>query len=403
VALVDGYAGILLDLDGVLYRGDDAVPGAPETVEELRGRGRRVGFLTNNSARTPRQVADRLSGMGIAAAADEVVTSAQATAVLLHREATGRTEGATAFVIGKDGIREALTDAGVRILDGDAERATYVVIGWDSDVSYDSLRRASVLVGAGAQLVATNADASYPAPGGELWPGAGAILAAVETATGVRATVAGKPYRPLFETAMERLGTTDVLMVGDRIETDVLGAADAGIDSALVLSGVSTASDLLDHDVLPVAVLRDVRGLLDEAAPAPVRPAAEADRHQLQALTAELGDVAEWSPDGTWIAGDLDATASAEVRGADGYLRTVVTEPNRRGAGLGTIAAAAATIDARRRGASRLWLLTETAEGFFARLGFHRADRSEVPRWILDGPGAGCPVEAVPMRRSLGQ
>ncbi|MGH2685426.1 MAG: HAD-IIA family hydrolase, partial [Actinomycetota bacterium] len=236
MALADGYAGILLDLDGVLYRGDDPVPPAAETVEELRGRGRRLVFVTNNSARTPDQVADRLSRMGISATADEVVTSAQATADLLRRTSSDGIDGASAYVIGRHGIRDALAGMGIRLVDGDAGRATYVVIGWDADVSYESLRRATLQVRAGARLVATNADASYPAPNGELWPGAGAILAAVETASGTRATVAGKPYRPLFDTAMERLGTRDVLMVGDRIETDVLGAVDAGIEAALVLS-----------------------------------------------------------------------------------------------------------------------------------------------------------------------
>lgn len=395
MALADRYDAVLLDLDGVLYRGDGVVPVAPETAADLRARGRSVVFLTNNSARTPEQVAAKLTGLGIAARPREVVTSAEATAELLAREANG----ATAFVIGRDGIREALRSAGIGVVDDVADGARYVVVGWDGEVTYEALRRATVLVRGGARLVATNADASYPAPGGELWPGAGAILAAVETASGSRATVVGKPHRPLFETALERAGSRNALMVGDRIETDVAGAAAAGIDAALVLSGAAAAGDLLDHDPLPVAVLRDVGELLGDARPARARRAEEGDLDGVR----ELSGTDAPSTEGVWVVGDADATATADVRGPDAYLRAVATRAERRGSGLGTIAVAAAIGDARRRGARTAWLLTDTAERFFGKLGFETVERADVPAWILEGPAEACEVSAVAMRRPLGQ
>ena len=212
--LADHYQAVLLDLDGVLYRGEHRVPGAPEAVTALRSVGKRIVFLTNNSARTPEQVAEKLRGLGIEAAPEEVVTSALPTARLLATSADGGTP--TAYVVGQDGVRAALDEAGVQVLVGEPDGADFVVVGWDGEVGYEQLRVATVLVRRGAQLVATNDDAAYPAPGGELWPGAGAILAAVETASGTRATVVGKPHRPLFEAALELAGTRNGVMVGDR-------------------------------------------------------------------------------------------------------------------------------------------------------------------------------------------
>ena len=402
--LADQYEAYLLDLDGVLFRGDQPIPAATPTVDALRQAGKRLVFLTNNSARTPRQVAEKLNGLGIDAEAGEVVTSAQATAELLAREAAGGSP--TAYVIGKDGIRSALQDAGIELLDGaEGARTDFVVVGWDSDVDYDALRRAAVLVRSGARLVATNADASYPAPGGELWPGAGAILAAVETASGARATVVGKPHRPLFDTALARAGTRNALVVGDRIETDLAGAAAAGIDAALVLTGVGTTGELLDGDVLPVAILPDVGGLLAENPRGRARPAAPDEMDGVRELTETPDPAPGWGPEGVWIIedGTMLATATAEVREGDAYIRAVATREQLRGRGLGTLAVAAAAAWARGRGATATWLLTETAEGFFKRLGFEAVDRSSLPAWIEEGPAEGCAQTAVAMRRELPQ
>jgi HAD superfamily hydrolase (TIGR01450 family) len=167
MAIADRYECFLLDLDGVLYRGDLAVDGADDAVGRLRASGRRVVFMTNNSARTPEQVAGKLSDLGIQAAPGEVVSSALATANVLASRG-----GGTAFVVGEGGILTALADAGLTILDGEPERADHVVVGWDRAVDYAKLRTASLLVQRGAHLVATNADVSFPAPEG-LWPAIG--------------------------------------------------------------------------------------------------------------------------------------------------------------------------------------------------------------------------------------
>jgi HAD superfamily hydrolase (TIGR01457 family) len=256
--ILEGHDAVLLDLDGVLYRGDEPVAHAAEAVRALRDRGLRVAFLTNNSSRTPAEVAAKLERLGIAADAGEVATSALATADLLAPR------GGTAFVVGGDGVRLALAEAGIAVQDGEPERVDHVVIGLEPAATYDALRTASVLVQRGARLVATNADPSYPVPGA-LWPGAGALLAVVTTTTGAEAEVAGKPFAPLFETARRIAGAERPLVVGDRLDTDIEGAAALGWPTALVLTGVATRTDVEGSAVRPTYVLDDLRGLLDEA------------------------------------------------------------------------------------------------------------------------------------------
>jgi len=163
------YDAFLIDLDGVLYRGDEPVPGAAAALEHMRSAGRRVVFLTNNSSGTPEDVAAKLRRMGIPADAPEVLTSALATAAMVRRDA--EVVHRTAFVIGGRGIRQALESAGVRLVDRDAREADLVVVGWDPHATYDDLRAAGLLVQRGARLIGTNPDGSYPAPDG-LWPGA---------------------------------------------------------------------------------------------------------------------------------------------------------------------------------------------------------------------------------------
>jgi len=256
--LAERYDCILFDLDGVLYRGEDAVPSAPPTLAELRRRGVRPVFLTNNSSRTPLQVAEKLRGIGIEAEPGEVVTSALATAELLAERGGGR-----AFVIGQDGVREALTDAGIAILDGEPEEADLVVVGYDGGATYGSLKRASLLVQRGARLVATNADGSYPAADG-LWPGAGALLAVITTTTGAEPKIVGKPFAPLFEAGRRRGGGGRPLVVGDRLDTDIEGAARLGWDSMLVLTGVSGREDVERLGIHPTVVAADVAALLED-------------------------------------------------------------------------------------------------------------------------------------------
>lgn len=260
--LADRYDCLLLDLDGVLYRGDEAVPHAGQAMATLRDAGARVVFLTNNSSRTPERVAAKLRGLGFAAAPSEVVTSALATADLLASRG-----GGTAFAIGGEGVARALAEAGIGLLDGEPEQADLVVVGIDEDLTYAKLRTACVLVQRGARLVATNGDRTFPAPGGMLWPGAGALVAALAAATGVEAEIVGKPYAPLFETALRRAGGTRPLVIGDRLDTDIAGARALGWHSMLVLTGVSTEGDLAGSPFRPSYVAQDLTALLRDEGP----------------------------------------------------------------------------------------------------------------------------------------
>jgi glycerol 3-phosphatase-2 len=253
--IADAYDAFLFDLDGVLYRGSEAVPGAPEAIARLRAAGKRVAFVTNNSGRTPASVAVHLTRIGIPAAAEEVETSALVTAEVLA--ARGVSE---AFVVGEEGILQALSDVNISITDADADQTQVVVVGWDRGADYDKLRRASLLVERGAALVATNADASYPAGDGN-WPGAGALLAAVETTTGARAEVFGKPEAPIMLAARDRAGGGKPFVIGDRLETDIAAAVALGWDSLLVLTGISRPDDVAASPIAPTFVGEDLSAL----------------------------------------------------------------------------------------------------------------------------------------------
>jgi glycerol 3-phosphatase-2 len=249
------YDGFLFDLDGVLFRGSEPIEGAAEALRAVRAAGRSVVFLTNNATRTPEEVAALLDGLGFEASPAEVVTSATATGGVLAARA-----GATAFVIGERGLREALASAGIRLFDGDPDETDLVVVGLDRQLTYAKLKRATLLVRRGAELVAANPDRTFPQPDG-LWPGAGAILAAVEAATDAAPTIVGKPHPPLFEAARDRAGSREPLVVGDRLDTDIAGADALGWDSLLVLTGVTTENDLAAASVRPTYVAKDLRFL----------------------------------------------------------------------------------------------------------------------------------------------
>jgi HAD superfamily hydrolase (TIGR01457 family) len=257
--LADAYDCLLFDLDGVLFRGGEPVPAGPPTLAELRRERARPVFLTNNSSRTPEQVAGKLRGLGIEADPTEVVTSALATAELLAVRGGGE-----AFVVGQDGIRRALIDAGLEVLEGHPRRADVVVVGFDSSVTYDRLKTACLLVQGGAHLVATNPDTSYPSGDG-LWPGAGALLSVITTTTGATPEVVGKPFAPLFQAALRRGGGGRPLVIGDRLDTDIEGATRLGWDSMLVLTGVSTRSELAVDGPRPTYVAEDVGALVRPA------------------------------------------------------------------------------------------------------------------------------------------
>jgi 4-nitrophenyl phosphatase len=239
-----------LDLDGVVWRGDEPIPGAPEAIAALRGRGVRVVFLTNNSALTVAKYLNKLGRMGVPTTPDDIVTSAQAASRLVA-------PGERAFVVGGPGIIEALEGAGA--IPATEPPYDAVLVGWDRGFDYAKLTAAMRAVRAGARLIGTNDDATYPMADG-LLPGGGAILAAVAYASDATPVVAGKPNQPMADLVSARIGPIEV-MVGDRPSTDGRMARRLGATFALVLSGVTTKEDL-PVDPAPDLVADDLAALV---------------------------------------------------------------------------------------------------------------------------------------------
>ena len=251
----------LLDLDGVLYVGPDAVPGAPEAVAAARALGMRAAFVTNNAARTPATVAAHLSELGIPATPEQVVTSAQAVATLV---AAAVPAGSAVLVVGGEGLDDALVERGLRPVRSAGDGPAAVVQGFSPDVGWGLLAEGTYAVGAGVPWFASNLDTTLPTPQG-MAPGNGALVGVIATATGRSPVAAGKPETPLHDEAVRRTGARDPLVVGDRLETDVDGANRAGVPSLLVLTGVASAADLVaaPAGLRPTYVAADLRtGLL---------------------------------------------------------------------------------------------------------------------------------------------
>lgn len=228
------YDNLILDLDGTVWVGGELTPGAGEAIAELRDAGKRLAFVTNNPRRTAEDYVRKLWRCGVQAAARDVVTAGGAMQHVLAEQYPGR----TAFVIGAEPMLDHVAAAGLRILNGTdlASRAEVVVVSGTEQLVYEDLRNAALAARRGAELIGTSRDPTFPMPDG-LWPGTGAILVAIEYASGVTATTIGKPHPQMVLTALDRLGDGSSLLIGDRLDTDVAAAAAAGIDGALVLTG----------------------------------------------------------------------------------------------------------------------------------------------------------------------
>jgi HAD superfamily hydrolase (TIGR01450 family) len=260
--LLDPYDHVLLDLDGCVRVGEHATPRADEACAALRKAGKGVAFVTNDPERSPEEVVQQLWGLGVRTSLAEVVTVGGAIQHVLADTPDWR----TAYVIGAAAVHRHVEAAGVRILNGTdlSSRADVVVVAAHGHFDYGELRAATQAVLGGAALLAAGRDATFPMPDGA-WPGTGAVLAAVELATGRRALSVGKPDPQLFRTALDRLGGGRALVVGDRLDADVAGAHALGLDAALVLSGVSSAEDAevaLASERPPVAVAATLADLV---------------------------------------------------------------------------------------------------------------------------------------------
>jgi len=259
-AVIDSYDAVLFDLDGVIYLGPVGVPGAAEGIAELHDRGTKIGFVTNNAARPPVAVADHLVELGIPASAADVVTSAQAAAHLLINRFGA---GARILAVGGEGVTVALSEAGLVPVHSADDHPVAVIQGYGFDLKWQELNEAAIAIHRGAHWVATNIDPTRPTERG-LVPGNGAAVAAVQMAVQSQPEVAGKPYRPLLDDTVDRLGAHHPLFVGDRLDTDVAGAVNAGLDSMLVLSGSHRAEQLISAipGERPTFVGDDLRALL---------------------------------------------------------------------------------------------------------------------------------------------
>jgi HAD superfamily hydrolase (TIGR01450 family) len=254
------YDHVLLDLDGCVWVGDEALEGAVEAVATLREAGKGIAFVTNDVRHAPDHFVRKLWRLGFQASLDEVVTCGAALQFVLAE----RRNGGAAFVIGSQALVDHVADAGLRIVNNTefATRADLVVVGGHEDFDFRELRIATQAVLRGAELMGVTRDRTFPMPDGP-WPGSGAVLAAVEEATGRRAArTVGKPEPDMYATARDRLGPGRYLAVGDRIDIDVAGARRAGIDSALVLTGSTARAEAEQADPPPTHVADSLAALV---------------------------------------------------------------------------------------------------------------------------------------------
>jgi len=257
LAVLRSIRAFIFDMDGVIYRGNTVLPGAPELIGRLRQDGIPFLFLTNNSTTPAGDVARRLCRMGIEASPEEIMTSADATAAYL----AGECPSARVLVIGEAGIRQALTAAGFE-LTSDHRVADAVVVGMDREATYERLKHASLAIQRGARFIATDLDASLPSEEG-LIPGAGSLVGMLEIASGVKAQAIGKPAADIFRQALVRLGVSHEIAatVGDRPETDIVGGQAAGLKTIAVLTGVARRDDFASMQQPPDWVFADLNEL----------------------------------------------------------------------------------------------------------------------------------------------
>lgn len=240
-SLISQYDTLLADLDGVVYEGTNAIEGAVEAINRVVAAGIPVGYVTNNSSRRPETIAEQLAGFGIVCKPDDVISSGQTGVELL---ATMIEPGSRVLVVGGEGLRKRVTDAGFELVESSNDSPAAVIQGFAPDVAWKHLAEAAFSIQNGAKWVATNQDWTLPQERG-LAPGNGTLVSAVHTAVGILPIVAGKPEPAIFKTATDHFASKSSLFVGDRIDTDIVGSNRAGIDSALVLTGVSTRKELL--------------------------------------------------------------------------------------------------------------------------------------------------------------
>ena len=250
---------LIIDMDGVLYRENAPLPGLVEFFDFMRQREINFALATNNSTRTPAQYVLKMAALGVQISPADLITSALATAAYLQEIAP---PGTPVYAIGQDGLMTALQEAGFVL---DDRRAEFVVVGMDTRLTFDKLKRATLLIRGGATFIGTNPDLTFPTPEGQA-PGTGSILAAIEAAGGIAPQIVGKPEPMMFRLAMERLKASpaNTAALGDRLETDILAAKRAGLLSLLVLSGVTGRATLAESETRPDLVFANLADLVEK-------------------------------------------------------------------------------------------------------------------------------------------
>lgn len=403
MSIIDHYAGAIVDVDGVIFRGDEPVKEAITFLRRSRASLPTV-YVTNNSFRTRDEWSALFGAHKIDLEPAQLLSSADAAAALLAADPAPR-----CLVLGGPGLHEALDRRGVPRVDAPDE-AEAVVVGWTPELEFRQLRDAARAIGRGARFVGTNPDPVYPGPDGPL-PGNGAALAYLRAATGVAAEVGGKPQPHLFELAGHQLGVDGpILAVGDQIETDVLAASRMGWDSALVLSGVASWVSLIGASPSPTWVVRHLAEL-EGPEPPQVRHAREADVTALRDLMGEAG----FAVDGvarrlreTLVAEDPEeaivGTTSWELLDDAAHLRGVVVTQTERGHGTGSHLVVRALAELEQAGVRWAYLLTPGADELFAKLGFFEVTRDRVPDAVLATAEFGAPDDqAHALVRRLGR
>lgn len=263
--IVDSYGALLIDMDGVLYLHDTAIKGAREAARRIQEHGIPFLFLTNNSAETRGDYASKLSRLRVIDVDPGLIlTTSQAVSSYIERELPRVTRAA--FVIGGDGIVSELAERGFELLEGEeAKEAPLVIAGWDMGFDFEKLKIATLACSRGAHFIVTDRDPTYPSREGP-WPGTGALVAAIQAASGATPVVVGKPECFYTELALETLDVScsETLFVGDRLDSDVQAGINADTDTMLVLTGIATEEELKSSDIEPTYVKESIGGLFDE-------------------------------------------------------------------------------------------------------------------------------------------
>ena len=261
--LADLFDHFIIDLDGVVYIGEKPTDGAVETLATLRRLGKAVIFLTNDPRSSCQEYADKLNRMGIPASPQDIITSGMAIAHYLTKHYNLNHK--KAYVVGSQALKEEIKQIGLMLTQGDeAKRSDFVIVGGHQGFNYEEMKLATLAIRNGAHFFATNRDPVFPTPEG-LVPATGAILASIEYATGKKATIVGKPEVIIFEVAKKFLSSHErVAIVGDRLDTDILGGKRAGITTIFTLSGSIDQDELSKSDIIPDYVINDLKDLLKE-------------------------------------------------------------------------------------------------------------------------------------------